>query len=45
MALIDPAFEESIKKKMTDEYTCAFPALKEKFSIHICHSADGVKLS
>jgi len=44
MALIDPTFEESIKRKMTDEYTAAFPALKEKFSIHICHSADGVSL-
>ncbi len=44
MALIDPTFEESIKEKMTSEYLSAFPKLKEKFSIHICDSADGVKL-
>ncbi len=44
MALIDPSFEESIKEKMTAEYLKAFPELKEKFSIHICHSADGVKV-
>lgn len=44
MALIDPAFEESIRSKVTKEYLKAFPALKDKFSIHICHSADGVKI-
>ena len=44
MALIDPKFTDSISEKMTREYLNAFPALKDKFSIHICHSADGVKL-
>lgn len=44
MALIDPSFEESIKEKMTAGYLGAFPELKDKFSIHICHSADGVEL-
>ena len=43
MALIDPKFTESISEKMTKEYLSEFPELKEKFSIHICHSADGVK--
>ena len=43
MALIDPAFEDSIKEKMTAGYLTAFPQLKEKFSIHICDSADGVE--
>ena len=43
MALIDPAFEDLIKEKMTAGYLAAFPELKEKFSIHICDSADGVE--
>lgn len=42
MALIDPDYEDSIVKKVTEEYTAAFPDLKSKFSVHICESADGV---
>ena len=42
MALIDPAFEESICKSVTEEYLRAFPLLENKFSIHICQSADGL---
>ncbi|MBR5451689.1 MAG: GHMP kinase [Clostridia bacterium] len=44
MALIDPKYSESIEQKVTDEYLKAFPDLKGKFSVHICHSADGVEL-
>ena len=44
MALIDPAHEESILARVEREYTAAFPHLKEKYSAHICVSADGVKL-
>ncbi len=44
MALIDPSFEESITEKIEKEYIKAFPALKEKYSAHICESADGVSL-
>ena len=44
MALIDPSFEEKIKEKVTKEYIKEFSQLEEKFSIHICESADGVKL-
>ncbi len=44
MALIDPAFEEAIIRKVTDEYLKEFPLLSDKFSTHICHSADGVKI-
>lgn len=44
MALIDPAFEEEIKEKVEKAYIYAFPQLKNKFSIHICQSADGVEL-
>lgn len=44
MALIDPAFEEKINEKVAREYIKEFPQLEDKFSIHICESADGVKL-
>ncbi len=44
MALIDPAFEQSIVEKVSREYIKAFPELDGKFSAHICVSADGVKL-
>ena len=44
MALIDPSFEESIVNKVTEEYLKEFPMLKDKFSVHICKSADGVDL-
>ena len=42
MALIDPAYEESIKEHVTKEYLSVFPELEGKYSVHICHSADGV---
>ena len=45
MALIDPAYEESIVETVTREYLAAFPELEGKYSAHICESADGVKLS
>ena len=41
MALIDPAYEESITRTVTKEYLGAFPHLEGKFSVHMCHSADG----
>jgi galactokinase/galacturonokinase len=41
MALIDPAFEESIIRKVSDEYLKVFPNLEGKYSAHICSSADG----
>ena len=44
MALIDPAFEEKIIEKVSREYCEAFPELKDKYSVHICESADGVNL-
>ena len=44
MALIDPSFEESIIDKVSTEYLKAFPALKGKYSAHVCESADGVEL-
>ena len=44
MAIIDPNFEDSIKKNVQNEYLRAFPNLAEKYSAHICETADGVKL-
>lgn len=44
MALIDPAFEESICRTVTEEYLKVFPELEGKYSVHICESADGVSL-
>ncbi|MEE1309109.1 MAG: galactokinase, partial [Bacteroidaceae bacterium] len=42
MALIDPAYEENITRQVTTEYLKIFPQLKDKYSYHICQSADGV---
>lgn len=42
MALIDPAFEDAIAERVEKEYLKAFPALKGKYSMHVCHTADGV---
>ena len=44
LALIDPAFEQSIIERVEREYLKAFPNLEGKYSAHICTSADGVKL-
>lgn len=44
MALVDPSFEESISRKVTEEYLKIFPELKDKFLIHFCNSADGVEI-
>ncbi len=45
MALIDPAYEESIVESVSREYLKVFPGLDGKYSAHICESADGVHLS
>lgn len=44
LAIIDPAYRERIVETVTKEYLKAFPHLQGKYSAHICHSADGVKL-
>ncbi len=44
MALIDPAYEESICERVKREYLKTFPNLEGKYSSHICDTADGVKL-
>lgn len=44
MAIIDPAYEESIIETVSSQYLEAFPELEGKYSVHICKTADGVKL-
>ncbi len=44
MALIDPAYRESIAETVTRRYIKQFPALEGKYSVHFCHSADGAEL-
>ena len=44
MAIIDPKYSEEILSKVEEEYLKAFPNLRGKYSGHICHTADGVKL-
>ena len=45
MALIDPAYEQSIIEQVEREYLKAFPHLEGKYSAYICETADGVKFS
>lgn len=42
MALIDPAYEEQITAQVTAAYVKEFPELADKFSVHICDSANGI---
>ncbi len=45
MAIIDPAYRESIEKNVTDAYLKAFPHLRDKYSVCFCKTADGVILA
>ncbi len=44
MAIIDPAYEETVMATVEREYLKAFPHLTDKYSATVCRSADGVKL-
>ena len=44
MALIDPAYEESVSEKVTEQYLKSFPKMRGKYDVFICESADGVVL-
>ena len=44
MALIDPSFEESIRRTVNEQYLKAFPEMRGKYEMFICESADGVVL-
>ena len=41
MALIDPAFEESVCQNVTEKYKRLFPALADKYRCCVCDTADG----
>ncbi|MBQ9592263.1 MAG: GHMP kinase [Lachnospiraceae bacterium] len=43
MALIDPAYVESIEESVTSKYLGAFPELTGKYSFHLCESANGTE--
>lgn len=42
MALVDPAYEESIREHVTREYLKSFPEMEGKYQAYFCESADGV---
>jgi len=42
MALIDPAKADFIRERVEREYLTACPEMKEKYSFHLCDSADGI---
>lgn len=44
VAIIEPDKREQVRQYVTEEYLKVFPELRENFSIHFCHSADGVQL-
>jgi galactokinase/galacturonokinase len=44
MALINPDYSEDIEAKVGERYLKAFPALRGKYSFHLCESTDGVAL-
>lgn len=44
IAIVNPDKREQIIQQITKEYLDAFPQLEGKFSIHMCKTADGVKL-
>ena len=44
MALIDTAYEASIRESVTREYLASFPEMKGKYDVFICESADGVTI-
>ena len=44
MALVDPAFTESVVRTVSDAYRKDFPHLKDKYAVYITESADGVSV-
>lgn len=44
ITLIDPAKEEEIIEKVTKAYLKEYPVLEEKYSAHVCNTANGVEL-
>ena len=44
LALIDPAYETRVAQQVTEAYLKDFPGLRDKYSVHVCRSADGIRL-
>ena len=44
LAFINPTKINSVLKEVEDKYLKKYPKLKEKYSAHICNTADGIKL-
>lgn len=44
LALIDPAYEDTIRQTVTTQYLQAFPELEGKYAVYVCESADGVRI-
>ncbi len=44
LALIDPEKANDVEEEVGRAYVKKYPNLKDKYSSHICHTADGVKL-
>jgi len=44
IALMDPDYAKEITERVKEEYLLSYPHLKNMYSSHICHTADGVKL-
>ena len=44
MALINPAFEETISRQVTERSLSSYPEMKGKYDVFFCDSADGVTL-
>ncbi len=44
LAFINPKYVDNVLKKVNEEYIKLYPKLKEKYSAHVCNTADGVKL-
>ena len=44
LAFIEPKHVEKVLKEVEEKYTNKYPKLKEKYSAHICNTADGIKL-
>jgi len=45
VAVIDPAFRDSIERQVEEQYLKQFPDLRGKYKYIICKSADGIQLT
>lgn len=44
LAFINPKDIDKLFKEVEEKYISKYPKLKEKYSAHICNTADGIKL-